>query len=348
MIMNSFNYQKKSKVENDQEGGGPSAPLVENFRNISKMDKEDINNQVLLIDLLKDKDYIKAILVIGIKQVTWKNELRYDYELHHEKIEKFIDKMEQLGFIISKRLYHVPEIVYHSLIQTNNAQFYHQSPNIYVLTDYGKAFMESAVEYISKTMKSNQYITNLIFMIEERTKDFHTKIEEITKKEEDKDILRVKFPNDVTVDKETESYKRRQRQLAQAVKIATLEFMQEKPQSLLKQVNPGKLLSYSKYELVTLEEEKQLLLGKTSIAYTPAIEQTKRLRIDKVIEQSEGVQDSELQEVEQISKQKTKECLEYFNEDYKVLKNEKQEKERVKKLSRKNMNECDDFINSLS
>lgn len=338
------NTKKNTNSKSGVEGGGPSAPLVENFRNISKMDKEDIHNQSLLLSLLNDKDYVKAILVLGIKKVTWKNELRYDYELHHEKVDKFIDKMEQLGFIVSKRLYHIPDIVYQTLIQCNNEQFYHQSPNVYVLTDYGSSFMDSAVSYISKSMNTNQYIINLIAMIEERTKNFHNKIDEITKKELENDTIQVKFPNGVIIEKETLRLKTKQELLSKAVKLATVEIAEQKQDSLINEVKPKYLTQHKSGQLTKVTVTKQ---NKNSIDYQASLDQHKALRIDKILTLAQGVSSEEEQEVLGEQHQEAKERLQYYNEEYKELKNEKLEKQRKGKLDKKNLRECDNFIKSL-
>jgi hypothetical protein len=58
---NYKNEDIEEKIKNMTEGSGKSAPLRENFKIFSQMDKSDMENQKIINQLLTDKQLTKAL-----------------------------------------------------------------------------------------------------------------------------------------------------------------------------------------------------------------------------------------------------------------------------------------------
>lgn len=195
-MVNNINNEIYEKVEKMLKVDRGMSGRAEFFKNYSKMVSEDLNFAKNLNRIMSNNSFVKAFLVLSIKEVTWNNELKNTFNIYGSRIKEFVELMTELDFIISKPFGEIDDIHHLTILDivSNPEYFYRSPPQIIILTEEGKRFSLELLDYIKNKNSAN--LTFTLQQIVEKTRAYKLKLNEIKNKEYIKlsNTRQVKFP----------------------------------------------------------------------------------------------------------------------------------------------------------
>lgn len=308
----------------------------------AKIENNDFSSEMISINKLYDKiinntEYLKCLLVLTLKKVTWHNELRDKFDIGSRTIEYFIDNMKCNGFIYTKQLIEIDNILYETLLTLNNESFYKQSHNINLITlsSIGESFVKKVVEDCIKLQREDIIFT--INEINNKTLSFRKIYDKIKDKENVIGNRIIKYPDGTIIERDTLANNK----LKKDIKVSLLELKTD----ILLEHNPQS----TEIALIT-ETKSNLSLNNTysdkeeKSVYTGMFSNLNSVQIENIMQ---PITDKDVKELEKDYKKEIKSKIDYLNDDKysinKVLNKELETKQDIKR----NKSECSSFLDSL-
>lgn len=245
-MVKDINNKIYTKLENSLQVSSTQDTSSSFFENYSKMEEFDKEKLKITNEIIKNKHLVKALLVLGIKKVTWQRELKDNYGISGTYIDLFIKLMTEGGFIIHKILGEIDDIYFETIIKCNSKKFYdHRTQvKVFTLTESGEELVEYATDRIKELTKNNQHFAFIIQEVMKKTNMFTKLYNKILKEETEELERRVVYPDGFIETRRTI----RSKQLEKEKKLAIMELKEEL------------LLSRQKQQLLTNKESNQLAM----------------------------------------------------------------------------------------
>ena len=145
-----------------------------NYENLEKEEMERNKNEV---EILKDIELSKCLMILAIKKYTWRNELMINFGINKYKAEKFRNIMNELGYITHRLIWEIKDdITYFTMLNQSNMI---DQAQMLALTPAGEEWSKKAMDYIAKESNKNQSLMFALQYVLERTQAFRKKYEEI-------------------------------------------------------------------------------------------------------------------------------------------------------------------------
>lgn len=149
----------------------------EKNRDYKNLERDDMDRDGLKNIILKDIELSKCLMILAIKKYTWRNELIVNFGISRHKADKFKDLMTDLGYIMHKLIWEIPDDIAYYTMRTQ-ANMVDQAQML-ALTPAGEEWSKQAMDYIAKESNKNQTLRFALTYVLERTKDFKKKYKEI-------------------------------------------------------------------------------------------------------------------------------------------------------------------------
>jgi len=302
--MDTFINEEIEDLINSAKGGRKTAPLEVNFKK-QDFSREMDNINKLYNKLINNTEYLKCLLILSLKKVSWKKELREKFDCSKTLVDYFIYYMKQNGFIVTKQLIDLDNILFETIINTNPKDFYSQSTkvNLITLTPNGEEFAKRILEDCVKLQRGDIQFT--IDEINNKTKAFRFIYNKILKKENKLGSRLIEYPDGTLVERVT----LRQMKLNRDCENAMLEYRKEVIIKKDPSSNQIAIIDNKKKELAKLEihEDKNF-----KTRYNGIYSHLNSIELDKM---SQGVTKEEEKQAEKEYKEEVKRKLNYLKYD---------------------------------
>jgi len=315
-----------------------------------KIQKQDFTNRMIKVNQLYNKvmnniEYLKCLLVLFIKQITWKRELKEKFNCSGSIIEYFDNYMKDCGLIINKQLVDLDNCMYEAILKTNTSEFYYQSTkvNLIALTPDGLDFCNRV---LNDFKSDRQDIYNIINNIEKKSLAFRSAYEKLKQKENELSDRLIKYPDGTLIERESEARKKLNKDVNEALlEIKREKLLEKKEQKLLTSKESKELsLIEKKGDLALLDDNNKSLTeyvdpivaqykktGRPSITYNGMYKHLTNNELEKMVD---GESKQEIKEIEKEYAIEPKKKIDKINKLHEIE-------------EKNNLRDCDDFIERL-
>lgn len=288
--------------KNTDEGQGvcPTDDEIEKMHKLNQFKKEILNKS----------EYIKALLVIGIKDFTWRNELENDYNMSNNHVSLFLNSMKYNGLVAHKLLSELDNIQFEAITKTRNINFFSKTDkvSILVLTNKGKEFTKEVLQSASKLFSTRDDLRLVYNEVTKKSKTYKDIVNNILDEENTFFERDITYANGIKIIRDT--------QRAKDVKRIAFEV---RKQNLLEKQTQGLITSQENKQLAIIEDK-----GHDLINYEEKPDITKgcktnykgiysHLTTSEVEDLSEGVTNQEVKDIEKQYQKDLKDHIKKLN-----------------------------------
>jgi hypothetical protein len=338
--MNEYINDEIEKMINSSQGCQGMAPLN------PKIEKHDFSDQMRDLSkfynsIINNTEYLKCLLVISLKKVTWKKELMDKFGCSHNTVNYFIDYMKANGLVISKNFVDLDNILYETILRLHTDKLYRQinNTNLIMLTINGEEFVKRIIKDCSKL--NRQDIMFNIQEIHNNTRAFRIVYDEISGKENKLGNRLIKYPDGTLVKRRTEA----QKVFDKNIQVSLLKFKRD--MLLEKNIHSTSLTIIQDHnnKLILLDMNPKSKELRKRERYNGFYSNLNSIDIEKL---SEGVNDKDIKQAEKENNIKVFNKLKYQNRDiYSINKLLNKEKETKEDINRNNI-EGLDYLDTLN
>lgn len=260
--METFNnnkiYEKVKENLRNAQRGSSSDPLEDFEINKTMMKYCDVRQKVF-----SNVEYIKVLLVLGLKEITWRKELEVKFDAHPSNITHFFEFMKQEGMVLFKPLVEVDEILFETVIKMNPISFYAQRDKVkvYTLSPEGKQITKKLMDDILKLTNERTDLQIIVDMIMQKTEQHRVTMQRIMQEETELLERNVSWPDGVMYRKETLKSKEISHIAKLVAQESKLEEVKEKTPKQLEMYNSNALAlkeakPLAKYNSLTNEQKR--------------------------------------------------------------------------------------------
>jgi DNA-binding PadR family transcriptional regulator len=208
--------------------------------------------------VMNDIEYIKILLVVAMKEITWRKELENKFDIHPEKISSFFKIAKQNGIVYYRPLVEVEHILFESVIKQNSPAFYgkRDTVKVYTLSPEGKEICKKMMNEIAKLSNSRSDLQLHLSFIQDKTKLHRHMMLSIHEAEWEYLERKVTYP-----DGQVEARKTlRMRKMEDDSRIALIELKKQKFNEEENLNTNLSLLNKKTSDLVEIEKKNELAL----------------------------------------------------------------------------------------